>query len=72
MTPKEILLAYNGYRRRMDEQWELSRWHACHVMTMLGGKDFNPELVRTPMEVMKLKKTKPDPKYMLVVNKKDA
>lgn len=39
---------------------------------MLGGKDFNPELVRTPMEVMKLKKTKPDPKYMLVVNKKDA
>ena len=40
MTPDEILLAYNGYRRNQDEEWERVRY-LCFYSGAANFKNVN-------------------------------
>lgn len=48
MTPRELELAYNGYRRRMDEERELLRHHIYWTALPNAKKGFKIDQIKLP------------------------
>lgn len=69
MTPREIELAYKGYRKRTDEQWEMVRISAYYSAAPHLKKDtFFLEDVKLPID--KTDKKKLTPNMIMKVTKK--
>jgi len=59
MTPNELELAYSGYRQRVDEQWEMTRWNSYYSMIMHAKEDsLQVDKVFIPTDAMKPKEEK--------------
>jgi len=39
MTPRELECAYNGYRKRRDEDWEMVRYQSYYGMILHAKQD---------------------------------
>lgn len=59
MTQRELLCAHEGYRRRVDEQWEMVRLQSYYAVSPYARKGFNPSDVWIPADNKKEDKRKP-------------
>lgn len=72
MTPRELECAYNGYRIRMDENWEMVRYSSYYSMIMHSEKGkLELKDIFIPPDAMKPKEQKSlTPDMMMKVKKR--
>lgn len=65
MTQRELLCAHDGYRKRIEEQWEMVRLQSYYAVSPYAPKRFKISDVWIPADESKVDKRKPGTRKVL-------
>lgn len=65
MTQRELLCAHDGYRKRMEEQWEMVRLQSFYAVSPYSKKGFKPKDIWIPTDDAKIDTRKPGTRKVL-------